>query len=143
MLERRRDESNITIPDRTENSVHTNDLWWTAMKWSPLWGKFSKFYQMLVIIGAYRQRNIFVHRQRIRDAINTAQKWTFFIKDFFSKCDQIRGKLRIGHIHWRNLYWKSSFFVQWNTIDPVSRAPRRSICIMHWVYNAPAPNSLW
>ena len=54
---------------------------------------------MLVIIGAYRQRNIFVHRQRIRDAINTAQKWTFFIKDFFSKCDQIRGKLRIGHIH--------------------------------------------
>ena len=26
----------------------------------------------------------------------------FPIKDFFSKCDQIRTKLRIGHIYWKN-----------------------------------------
>ena len=33
----------------------------------------------------------------------TAQKMKFSIKDFFSKCDQIRGKLRI----WSNLLKKS------------------------------------
>ena len=36
-------------------------------------------------------------------AINTAQKMKFFIKDFFSKCDQIRRKLRI----WSHLLKKS------------------------------------
>ena len=34
---------------------------------------------------------------------NTAQKMKFSIKDFFSKCDQIRGKLRI----WSHLLKKS------------------------------------
>ena len=34
---------------------------------------------------------------------NTAQKMKFFIKDFFSKCDQIRRKLRI----WSHLLKKS------------------------------------
>ena len=29
----------------------------------------------------------------------TAQKMMFFIKDLFSKCDQIRRKLRFGHIY--------------------------------------------
>ena len=33
----------------------------------------------------------------------TAQKLQFFIKDFFSKCDQIRSKLRI----WSHLLQKS------------------------------------
>ena len=33
----------------------------------------------------------------------TAQKVKFSIKDFFSKCDQIRSFLRIfGHIYWSN-----------------------------------------
>ena len=42
----------------------------------------------------------------------TAQKMKFSIEDFFSKCDQIRSKLRIwshllvncgfGHIYWRS-----------------------------------------
>ena len=35
--------------------------------------------------------------------IHTAQKMKFSIKDFFSKCDQIRR---------RNPSWKTSFFVQ-------------------------------
>ena len=33
---------------------------------------------------------------------STTQKMKFSIKDFFSKCDQIRSFLRIGHICWRN-----------------------------------------
>ena len=40
----------------------------------------------------------------------TAQKM-FSIKDFFSKCDQIRRKRQFGHIYWRNPEWKTSFFV--------------------------------
>ena len=35
--------------------------------------------------------------------IDTAQQMKFFIKDFFSKCDQIRRKLQI----WSNLLQKS------------------------------------
>ena len=35
--------------------------------------------------------------------IDTAQQMKFFIKDFFSKCDQIRRKLQI----WSNLLKKS------------------------------------
>ena len=30
-----------------------------------------------------------------------------------------------------------------NTIDPMSRALRRSICIMRRLYSVPAPNLLW
>ena len=33
---------------------------------------------------------------------DTAQKMKFSIKNFFSKYDQIRRKLRLGHIYWRN-----------------------------------------
>ena len=32
----------------------------------------------------------------------TAQKMKFSIKDFFSKCYQVRSFLRFGHIYWRN-----------------------------------------
>ena len=32
----------------------------------------------------------------------TLQKMKFSIKDFFTNCDQIRRKLRFGHIYWRN-----------------------------------------
>ena len=35
----------------------------------------------------------------------------FFIKDFFSKFDQILSFLVFGHIYWRNPYWKASIFV--------------------------------
>ena len=37
----------------------------------------------------------------------------FSTKDFFSKRDQIRKKLRFGQIYWRNPLQKTSFFVQW------------------------------
>ena len=44
---------------------------------------------------------------------HTAQKMRYSIKDFFSKYDQILRKLQFGHIYWRKLSWKTSFFVQW------------------------------
>ena len=44
----------------------------------------------------------FVFRPR-NFALHTAQKMRFFIKDFFSKCDQIRRKMRI----WSHLLKKS------------------------------------
>ena len=40
----------------------------------------------------------------------TAQKMKFSIKNFCSKCDQIRKDL--NHIYWRNPEWKTSFLVQ-------------------------------
>ena len=51
------------------------------------------------IIGACRQHNIFVQRQRISNAINT--------------------------------------------VNPVSRALRRSICVIRRVYSVPVPSLLW
>ena len=42
-------------------------------------------------------------RERYRKIIVTAQKTKFSIKDFFSKCDQIRSKLRV----WSHLMKKS------------------------------------
>ena len=55
----------------------------------------------------------------------------FFIKDFFSNCNQIRG---FGHIYWINLYLKTSFFVQWmqratfgfKNFSLLSRVPNQS-----------------
>ena len=45
-----------------------------------------------------------------------AQKMKFSIKDFFSKCDQIRRKLRIwSYLPKKSLMEKSlTFFVQWH-----------------------------
>ena len=41
------------------------------------------------------------------------QKMKFSIKDFLTKCNQIRMKQRgFGNIYRRNPYWKTSFFVQ-------------------------------
>ena len=99
-LERRRNEFNITVSDRT-GSRST----YTTISDEQLCSVVREVLEILpdagetYIIGACRQRNIFVQRQRIRDAINT--------------------------------------------VDPVSRALRRSICIMRRVYSVPAPNSLW
>ena len=42
--------------------------------------------------------------------VNTAQKRNFSNKEFFSKFDQIRRKLRIWSLYWRNPQWKTSFF---------------------------------
>ena len=44
--------------------------------------------------------------------IITAQKMKFFIKDFFSKCDQIRSFLRIWSHLLKKSLMKTSFFVQ-------------------------------
>ena len=42
----------------------------------------------------------------------------FSIRDFFSKCDQIRSFLGISHIYWKNPQWKTSFFQHKNMINP-------------------------
>ena len=42
----------------------------------------------------------------------TAQKMKFFIKDFFSKCDQIHKRQRIWSHLLRNPLWETSFFVR-------------------------------
>ena len=46
--------------------------------------------------------------------VNTAQKLKFSIKDFFSKCDQIRRKLQIWSHLLKKSLWKTSFFVKWH-----------------------------
>ena len=61
----------------------------------------------LFLVSSYR--SFFKNTQET--VVNgTAQKMKSSIKDFFSKCDQIRRKLRFGHIYWRNPKWKTSFF---------------------------------
>ena len=49
----------------------------------------------------------------------------FSIKDFFSKCDQIRRKLRFDHIYWRNPSWKTLFFAQWWKRSIILRTTRK------------------
>ena len=51
----------------------------------------------------YVSLSLFKYFQNLRLLSNTGQKMTFSIKDFFSKCDQIRGFLRI----WSHLLKKS------------------------------------
>ena len=47
----------------------------------------------------------------------TAQKMKFSVKDFFSKCDQIRRKLQIwSHLLKKSLL-KNFIFVQWFLLD--------------------------
>ena len=52
--------------------------------------------------------------KRAKNETNTAQKLKFNIKDFFSKCEQIRWKCGFGHIYWRNPQKKTWFFVERN-----------------------------
>ena len=56
-----------------------------------------------------------VEKKRVHNVISTAQKMKFFIKDFFSKCEQIRRKLQI----WSHLLRKSLMenFVFWAVKD--------------------------
>ena len=60
---------------------------------------FTKLYHILAFLKA-------------NNMITLHKKMKLSIKDFFSKCDQIRRKLRFGHIYRGNAYRKTSFFVQ-------------------------------
>ena len=52
----------------------------------------------------------------------------FSIKDFFSKCDQIRRNLRIwSHLLKKSLKWKTSFFVQWELTKVISKVQEKSM----------------
>ena len=57
----------------------------------------------LVVIVVQQDFNTFYYVNKILFGNATTQKIKFFIKDFFSKCDQIRRKLRI----WSHLLKKS------------------------------------
>ena len=53
---------------------------------------------------------------KVRNVIwktETAQKMKFSIKDFFSKCDQIRSFLRIWSHLLKKFLMENFFFVQW------------------------------
>ena len=39
---------------------------------------------------------------KVNQKIVTAQKLKFYIQDFFSKCDQIAGSCRFGHMYCKN-----------------------------------------
>ena len=99
MLERRRNEFDITVSDRTESGST-----YTTISDEQLCSVVREILEVLpdvgetYIVGVWSTQ-YFVQRQRIRDAINT--------------------------------------------VDPVSRAMQRSICIMCRVYSVAAPNSLW
>ena len=56
-----------------------------------------------------------------KSRISTTQKMKFSIKDFLSKCDQIRSFLRISSHVLKNPSWKISFFALCST------------CAYHWV----------
>ena len=71
---------------------------------------------------------------------SSAQKMKFSIKDFFSKCDQVRRKLRIWSHLLKKSLMKILFFVQWSTqnklgkndnnhqdVSPLSRLCKRKI----------------
>ena len=73
---------------------------WYTQRWyaKHVFWKFSTYYvNMSAIESAFS---------------NTAQKMKFSIKDFFSKCGEIRNFLYFSYNYWRNPWWKTSFFVQ-------------------------------
>ena len=59
--------------------------------------------QCHIIISSHYSSKIKIGNSLIKSIKDTAQKMRFFIKDFFSKCNQIRSFLRI----WPNLLRKS------------------------------------
>ena len=58
---------------------------------------FKKYEEMSNLINVELAVPRTVQRQTMQS--NTAQKMKFSIKDFFSKCDQIRRKCGLGHIY--------------------------------------------
>ena len=64
------------------------------VKITPTWRKMLKNEQKKGCQGSF---SIFSYSKLV-----ILEEYKFFIMDFFSKCDQIRRKLRIGHIYCRN-----------------------------------------
>ena len=66
-------------------------------------GKVGSYQEMLLKLNRWLTRLFNWNRFKCPEILNTAQEMKFSIKDFFSKCDQIRQKLRI----WSDLLKKS------------------------------------
>ena len=75
-------------------------LRYTMKNWSRL---HLNHYGLWTIFASNIVSEILIFIQSLPFLKNTAQKIKFCITDFFSKWDQIRSFLRIGHIYWRNL----------------------------------------
>ena len=86
------------------------ESWKSALSWrkGPNHIKFSISSDLIMLFMDTEDPNLyFVHSLSSKYWISvsyfTAQKTEFSIKNFFSKCDQIRRKLiGFGHIYWRN-----------------------------------------
>ena len=71
--------------------------------------------------------------------IGTAQKMKFSIKDFFSKCNQSTWNCGFGHIYWRNPWWKTLFFVEWESLKTIWKVKLKTKhCVLvnhsHFIY---------
>ena len=79
----------------------------------------NKFQQMKLSKWKYIFSLLFPGTERFTKAIFTVQKMKFSIKDFFSKCDQIRSFLRIwSHLRKKPLmenfiFLCSSYCIRW------------------------------
>ena len=69
-------------------------------------GNFSSMQSYFVLACCCKKGAIWKHKH------NTTQKMKFFIKGFFSKCDQIRRKLRIWSYFLKKFLMETLFFVQ-------------------------------
>ena len=70
-------------------------------------------FKMTCLIKYVFKYNYFLTRWRKLKESFTAQKMKFSIKYFFSKCEQIRRKLRIWSHLLKNPQWKTLIFVQY------------------------------
>ena len=64
-----------------------------------------KFNKLRLVLGMALKFNSRVVKWLKLEAINTAQKMKFSIKDFFSKCDQIRSFLQCRDVLKANSYF--------------------------------------
>ena len=53
------------------------------------------------------------------------KKWSFPLRISSVNLTKSAGNCRFGHIYWRNPWWKTSFFVQWNTWNKVKKSSRK------------------
>ena len=61
-----------------------------------------------VITDEWKMSTIIAWLDKTQEAADAAKKWSFYIKDFFDKCDQID----LGTSSKETLHGKTSFFVQ-------------------------------
>ena len=90
-----------------------------ASHWFQIFILIAKTMNLIIIIIVILIKTIlgWFHNKIVSYTPNSAQKMKFSIKDFFSKCAQIRRKLRIWSHLLKISKWKTSFFLQCSIID--------------------------